>query len=134
MPGSCNFKVDVRFATQTQYEEAKRIVRKVADACYINGCTTEVKQTSLRPAMEINEKNVMLLDKCNEIFASNGFSTLEIGERTGGSDASCISSFGIACIDSVGIGGERAHSVEEYAVLPSLAESAKRVACMVVGL
>lgn len=134
VPGSCNFKVDVRFATQTQYEEAKRIVRKVADACYINGCTTEVKQTSLRPAMEINEKNVMLLDKCNEIFASNGFSTLEIGERTGGSDASCISSFGIACIDSVGIGGERAHSVEEYAVLPSLAESAKRVACMVVGL
>lgn len=134
VPGSCSFKVDVRFATNSEYEEAKRIINKVADANYISGCTTEVSQISMRVAMELNEKNKALLEKCNKIFAQNGLSTLEIGERAGGSDASCISSYGIACIDSIGIGGERAHSVEEYAVLPSLTESAKRIASIIIGL
>ena len=134
VPGSCKFKLDIRFATKAQYEEAKKKVQRIADTTYIKGCTTEVSQLSLRPAMELNEKNISLLDKCNKIFAANGLSTLEVGERAGGSDASYISSFGIACIDSVGIGGERAHSVEEYAILPSLVESAKRVASIIVGL
>lgn len=134
VPGSCKFKLDIRFATKEQYEEAKKIVQRIADTTYIKGCTTEVTQISVRVAMELNEKNISLLDNCNKIFAQNGLSTLEIGERAGGSDASCISSFGIACIDSVGIGGERAHSVEEYATFSSLVESAKRIASIIVGL
>ncbi len=134
VPGSCSFKLDVRFATKAQYEEVKRIVQNIVDTTYVSGCTTEVRQISLRVAMELNEKNISLLDKCNKIFEVNGLSTLEIGARTGGSDASCISAYGIACMDSLGIGGERAHSVEEYATISSLTESAKRVASIIVGL
>lgn len=134
VPGSCKFKVDVRFATNSEYEEAKKIVEKVASDNYIAGCITKVSQISKRVAMELNEKNVILLKKVNSIFAANGLSTLDIGERAGGSDASCISSYGIPCLDSIGIGGERAHSVEEYAILSSLPESAKRIASIIVQL
>lgn len=134
VPGSCEFKLDVRFATNSELEEAKKIVGKVAATNYIDGCTTEVSQISNRVAMELNEKNVMLLEKINNIFVANGLSSLEIGERAGGSDASCVSSYGIACIDSIGIGGERAHSVEEYAILSSLPESAKRIASIIKNL
>ena len=134
VPGSCTFKVDVRFATNEEYEEAKRIVKNVADMNYVKGCKTEVSQMSMRTAMELNEKNTELLDKINRIFAANGLSTLEIGERRGGSDASNVSSYGIPCIDSIGIGGERAHSVEEYAILSSLPESAKRISSIIVQL
>jgi len=134
VPGSCNFKLDVRFATNEEYEEAKEIVKRVADKNYINGCITEVNQISTRVAMELNDKNINLLNKVNKIFDANGLTELEIGERSGGSDASCVSSYGIPCIDSVGICGERSHSVEEYALISSMAESAKRVASIIVEL
>ncbi len=134
VPGSCKFKLDVRFATNKEYEEAKEIVKRVADTNYINGCVTEVSQISMRVAMELNDKNINLLNKVNKIFDANGLTELEIGERSGGSDASCVSSYGIPCIDSLGIGGERAHSVEEYALISSMAESAKRIASIIVEL
>ncbi len=134
VPGSCNFKLDVRFATNEEYEEAKEIVKRVANTNYINGCITEVSQISMRVAMELNDKNIELLNKINKIFAENGLTELEQGERAGGSDASCVSSYGIPCIDSVGICGERAHSVEEYALISSMAESAKRIASIIVEL
>jgi len=134
VPGACNFKLDVRFATNKEYEEAKEIVQRVADTNYINGCITEVNQISMRVAMELNDKNIELLNKINKIFVANGLSKLEIGERAGGSDASFVSSYGIPCIDSVGIAGERAHSVEEYALVSSLAESAKRLVSIIMEL
>ena len=88
----------------------------------------------MRVAMELNDRNIALLNKVNKIFAKNGLTELEIGERAGGSDASWVSSYGIPCIDSIGIGGERAHSVEEYALVSSLAESAKRIASIIMEL
>lgn len=134
VPGSCKFKLDVRFATNKEYEDAKEIVQRVADTNYIDGCITKVSQISMRVAMELNEKNIELLNKINKIFIANGLSKLEIGERAGGSDASFVSYYGIPCIDSVGIAGERAHSVEEYALVSSLAESAKRLASIIMEL
>ena len=41
---------------------------------------------------------------------------------------------GIPCIDSIGVEGERAHSVEEYGVISSLAQSAKRIASIICGI
>jgi len=134
VPGTCKFKLDVRFATNKEYEEAKEIVKRVADTNYINGCTTEVSQISMRVAMELNDRNMDLLSKANKLFSANGLTELEAGERAGGSDASWVSSYGIPCIDSLGIGGERAHSVEEHALVSSMAESAKRICCIIMGL
>ena len=74
---------------------------------------------------------VKLLEKINGIFSSNGLSTLELGSRRGGSDAADVTTYGISCIDSIGVEGERAHSVEEYAVLDSLDLSAKRLASII---
>ena len=93
-----------------------------------------MKQTNLRPAMELTDNNVELLNKANVLFEKSGLSKLEIGMRTGGSDAADVTCFGTTCLDSIGVGGERAHSVEEYGVIASLAESAKRIAAIVCGL
>ena len=134
VPAACSFKVDVRFATQEQYKETAAFLQKVADTVYIPGCSCTLEQTNLRPAMELTEKNLKLLEKANALFAANGLSTLEVGARTGGSDAADVTCFGIACLDSIGVGGERSHSAEEYGVISSLAESAKRIASIVCGL
>ncbi len=134
VPGKCEFRVDVRFSTQEQYRDAVCRLQKIADTVFVSGCSCTMEQTNLRYAMELNEKNVSLLNKANELFAKNGLSCLEIGMRTGGSDASDVTACGIPCIDSLGVGGGRAHSVEEYGYLSSLAESAKRIASIVSGI
>ena len=134
VPGDCQIKVDVRFATMEQYEQTVTYLQKVADTNHIPGCSCTMMQTNLRPAMELNDRNMALLNKANELFARNGLSTLEVGMRTGGSDAADVVLHGIPCLDSIGVGGERAHSVEEYGVIASLAESAKRIVSIVCGL
>ena len=134
MAGKCEFRVDVRFATQAQYEEVSAALQKIADTIHVPGCTCVMEQTNLRPAMELSDRNVSLLNRANELFEEVGLSRLEVGMRTGGSDAADVSCCGIPCIDSIGVFGERAHSREEYGVISSLAESAKRIAAIVCGL
>jgi acetylornithine deacetylase/succinyl-diaminopimelate desuccinylase-like protein len=70
----------------------------------------------------------------NIIFRENGLSELVIGKRRGGSDAADVSSFGIPCVDSLGVKGERAHSIQEEADLDSLSESAKRIALVISNI
>lgn len=134
VPCECTFKVDMRFATQEQYKETMRRLQEIADTAYIPGCSCQMTQTNLRPAMELSDRNIQLLEKANALFLQNGLSTLEIGMRNGGSDAADVSLAGIPCLDSLGVGGERGHSVEERGVLSSLAESAKRIVSIICGI
>lgn len=134
VPDVCEVKIDVRYAKAEEFDEALRIIERVASETYVKGCTCEVTMVAKRVAMEPCEKNLALLDTANRAFAENGLSPLESGERRGGSDASDITACGIPCLDSLGVGGERAHSAEEYGVISSLSESAKRVVSIVTAL
>lgn len=134
VPGECEFQLDVRFSTQSELERAKDIIQRVADTVYVEGCRCEAVMTNLRPAMERCERNLRLLDIANAAFEKNGLSPLEAGKRTGGSDAADVTAFGIPCIDSIGVGGERAHSKEEFGVISSLSESAKRIASIITAV
>ena len=78
--------------------------------------------------MEKSEKNFLLLDNINEIFRENNLPELSPKSGNGGSDASDVSKAGIPAIDSLGVEGGNIHSINEYARLASLAESAKRLA------
>lgn len=134
VPGYCEFKANVRFATQEQLAWVKEQMQRIADTVYVQGCTTEVTLASFRVAMERVDRNLELVEKLNRIFAANGLSTLTPAKRKGGSDAADVTAAGIPCVDSIGAGGGSIHSPEEYAYLASLAESAKRIAAVVLEL
>ena len=134
VPGYCEFKANVRFATQEQLEWVKEHMQKVADTVFVKGCTTEVTLSGYRVAMERVERNLVLVEKINRIFAANGLSELAPAKRKGGSDAADVTAAGIPCVDSIGAGGGGIYSPDEYAYLASLAESAKRIAAIAVGL
>lgn len=134
VPDRCEFTVDVRFSSQEQYGQAVSRLQEIADTVFVPGCSCTMEQTGLRPAMELNERNTALLNRANTLFAESGLTPLEIGKRTGGSDAADVTVFGIPCMDSIGVRGEGAHTTEEYGCIGSLAESAKRVAAVVCGL
>lgn len=134
VPESCSFVADIRFATAEERERAERIVREVAERSYITGSSCRVEQISYRVAMEPSAKNDALFARMNEIFEKVGLPQLERRHSNGGADSADTTSFGIPSIDCLGTAGGRIHSVEEYGILSSLAESAKRLAALVLKL
>lgn len=134
VPGACEFQLDVRFSTEEELERAKAIIKSVAETVHVNGCTCEVEPICLRVAMEKCDRNLKLFSIANEALEENGLSLLVAGKRNGGSDASDVTVYGIPCLDSLGVGGDRSHSVEEFAYIPSLSDSAKRLAAIITSL
>ncbi len=134
VPGYCEFKANVRFATQEQLDWVKEYAQKIADTVYVDGCSTKVTVSSYRVAMERVDRNLELVEKINRAFRENGLTELKPAKRKGGSDAADVTAAGIPCIDSIGAGGGGIHSPDEYAYLASLSESAKRIAAVAVEL
>jgi len=128
VPGFCEVKANIRFATQEQLDWVQRRVQEIADTVHVPGCTCEVTCSGNRVAMELQERNLSLLDTMNRIYRENSLPELEMSKQAGGSDAADVTACGIPCIDSLGVRGGDIHSPAEYAWLDSLAESAKLVA------
>ena len=128
VPDYCEFKANIRFATQEQFDWVCEHVQKIADTVYVKGTTCTVTRALGHPSMEYSERNQAFLDTMNGIFEKHGMPRLELGRRNGASDAACISLAGIPCVDSVGVEGGNLHSLEEFAIKESLKSAAKRVA------
>lgn len=134
VPGKCSFKVNVRFATKEQGEWIRKHMQEIADTVYVPGCKTEVSEITRRVAMELSEKNIKLLEKINTIFEKYDIPALEGIKRTSGSDAADVTTYGIPCVDSLGVCGNHTHNPNEYGVVSSLAESAKRIVAIAMEI
>ncbi len=130
VPAECSLVVDIRHATQKQGEEVLRTLAEMAENPVIPGCTCELVKVSDRPAMELTDRNVQLLNAMNDIYEANGMTRLEIKASNGGSDAAYTTVAGIPTVDNLGARGHDIHSVRERGYLVSLAESAKRLAAV----
>lgn len=127
VPGYCEFKANIRFATNEQLEWVDEYVRKIADTVYVDGCKCEVEKTGFRIMMEDCQRNRDLLDKINECLKAESLPILSPQSRKGGSDAADVTSCNIPCIDSIGVVGGYIHSNKEWAYIDSLKLAAKRL-------
>ena len=135
VPGYCEFKANVRFATAEQLEWVKDYAKKVAEEIHVKGCTCEVEQSGFRVAMEEKQVNLGLAERMNEIFERVGFTCFTPIRCTGGSDAADVTAYGkTPCVDNMGVRGTRIHSPEENAELESLRDMAKRLAAIIYYL
>ena len=134
VPAECEFELDVRFSSGEQLERAKQIIQKISDTVYVDGCSCWVEMTNLRVAMERCDRNVELLRIANAAFEENGLSVLEAAKASAGSDAADVTAYGIPCLDSLGVSGGRIHSKEEFAIISSLAEAAKRIVAILTAV
>ena len=131
VPENCQLQIDVRFNNTEQMEWADEYIKNIANTVYVEGTNTTLLLAGTRIAMDYKEYNKELLDKMNEIYVECGMSELTARKAAGGSDAAYTSNAGIASIDSIGVTGGYIHSKNEYANIPSLAESAKRMASVI---
>ena len=130
VPEKCVLKVDFRFSNSKELSEVKNIAQRVADTSYVEGTTCELVLKSLRDAMELNDTNIRLLEKVNEIFEATNLPRLSPRSTGGGSDAAYTTQCGIPTLDSLGVECGNIHSKNEYALIPSLKESSKRIAAI----
>ncbi len=130
VPEECVLMVDFRFSNSDELLEVKRIAQKVADFSWVEGTTCELVVESVRDAMELADKNINLLEKVNEIFELTNLPKLSARSTGGGSDAAYTTQCGIPTLDSLGVECGNIHSKDEYALIPSLKESAKRIAAI----
>ncbi|MBO5407935.1 MAG: M20/M25/M40 family metallo-hydrolase [Clostridia bacterium] len=130
VPAQCTFEVDFRFSNSEERTMVENIAKKVAETSYIEGTTCELVLESFRDAMELTDANLKLLEKANEIFEEVGLSVLSVRESGGGSDASYTTMCGIPTLDSVGVASMNIHSKDEYTLISSFTEAAKRLAAI----
>lgn len=130
VPEKCVLKVDFRFSNNEELLEVRNIAQRVADTSYVEGTNCELVLKSLRDAMELNDTNTRLLEKVNEIFEATDLPKLLPRSTGGGSDAAYTTQCGIPTLDSLGVECGNIHSKNEYALIPSLKESAKRLAAI----
>lgn len=130
VPEECVLMVDFRFSNSDELLEVQNIAQRVADTSYVEGTTCELVLESMRDAMELVDKNVDLLEKVNEIFEATGLPRLSARATGGGSDAAYTTKCGIPTLDSFGVECGNIHSKDEYALIPSLKVSAKKIAAV----
>ena len=130
VPRTCTFSADIRFSTVEEQQLADRRVHEIAETTNIPGCTCTVELKGSRIAMALTQTNIDLLDAMNRIFDENGLQTLTAVKNLGGSDAAYVTEYGIPCVDSFGVEGGALHSLQEFAWLASLANTAKRCAAV----
>lgn len=129
VPGECFFTADIRFRSDAEYKIISETVRHIAEKSYVGGICT-VKERPHRPAMIETKENLKLLEKMNKIYGENSLPTLTARDCLGGSDAAYTTEAGIPTVDSIGVSGNAIHTVEEFGVLDSLTEAAKRLAAV----
>ena len=134
VPGYCEVRVNFRFATYDQVEEIKKYLAELEKTVYVPGCKTKIEEHGFRPPFELAQRNLDLLDAINNIFEQNGLPRLKPLSKKGGADSAYISSAGIPCLDGLGTLGGLLHSPDEYGVLESLKDAAKRLAVIAYSL
>lgn len=130
VPEKCTLQVDFRFSNAAELSEVKHIAQSVADTSFVEGTKCELVLESLRDAMELTDENIRLLERANEIYEENQMPRLLVRSTGGGSDAAYTTQCGIPTLDSIGVECGNIHSKDEYAVLASLKEAAKRMAAV----
>ena len=126
--GYCEFVANIRYSTSAELEYVRQYAKQVADTVHVEGCSCETAELSFRVAMEYTERNAELADRLNRAWAAAGLEELIPTKRSGGSDAADVTAYGIPCVESLGVAGNSIHSPSEYALIPSLKDSAKRIA------
>ena len=112
----------------SEFEEFMAAAEALCQDIKVPGCTCKMVMPRLRPAMEICDRNIDLVNKLNDIWRENGFEEFMWVTNSGGSDAANVSASGIPTVDSMGPLGGKIHTPDEFGIISSLAEQAKRLA------
>lgn len=134
VPDRASVKVDVRYLTIADRDEAIEHLKNIAKKVYVPGTSTEIAnfRENMTP-MEVTDGNKRLYEIVKEQGRKLG---LDVQAKVGGgsSDSGWTVRAGTPTLCSMGARGEFNHSEREYIFLDSLAERAKLLALSINAL
>ena len=74
-----------------------------------------------RPPYERTEETSRLFEHAKACAAELGFQLEDVPRTGGGSDGNFTAALGVATLDGLGSDGDGAHTLQEYALIPSFA-------------
>jgi glutamate carboxypeptidase len=126
VPQHCRFSIDLRVATVTDGEEF------AAKIMGLQPLAPDFKVTVTggmnRPPFERTDEVAKIFALAQEIGADIGLDVQECPRTGGGSDGNFTAIFGVPTLDGLGIDGDGAHTLQEYALVSSIAPRAKLIA------
>lgn len=134
VPSECTLMIEYRFRTMEEKKRAEERFWKIVNTSYIEGTVSTAKELSSRAPMERTVVNENLANRISDISEMIGFGKLELWESAGGADSAYTTLAGIPTVDSLGIQGERCHSIDEKVRISSIAERAKLIAAAIMEL
>lgn len=134
VPGKCELAINVRYANLEQREYFNNYLLDLIKDVKVKGCSWEIVKQTERPCMQLEQRNLDLLDKVNQYLKACDLSQVKGAKRTGGSDAAYFTIEKIPCLDNFGTGGGKIHSVNEYSPKLSLKLSAKQLIAIALGI
>lgn len=134
VPGETEFTLYNRYWRLEQRQEIRDHVESIIAKSFIPGTTATFEITGERLPMDATEDNYALAAHVKAVGEKYGFGPLEPFLKSGGSDASYTTMAGVPSVCSMGPGGFRVHSVEEYMPAETLVSRAKLLAAVVTEL
>ena len=134
VPDYCKFDVGLRYCTNAQYEEAKKMIQELCDHPFVAGTHCTMRQNGFYPAMEKTEKTPQLFDIYCKACEEAGYSAPNGIFQGGCSDSAFATRIGIPTLCSVGVQGSGAHSLKENARVSSLLEQCKKLTAAILSL
>jgi len=124
---SSECSAEVLSMAKRQEDLDKGIAQMLAHAGEANDVVIEVTRGVTRPVWEANDGTMKLFGIAKEICGELGF---ELNHRSsgGGSDGNFTGALGIPTLDSLGVRGKGAHTLDEHIEIDSLVERAQLMA------
>ncbi len=127
VPAQAQARVDVRVRTKAEAARMDAAIRALQPV--LPGARLLVEGGPSRPPMEESPLTLLPFQRAREIAASLGL-TLTAGGTGGASDANFCAALGIPTLDGLGAVGDKAHSSDEYVLIPSLPQRAALLAAL----
>lgn len=134
VPDYCRFDVGVRYETNQQYQQAQQMLQKLCEEPAVPGTHCEMRQNGFYPAMEKTPQSEQLFALYQTVCTRMGGPAPQGIAQGGCSDSAFASRIGVPTLCGMGVHGEGAHTLQEWAKVSSLLLQAKRLTALILAL
>jgi glutamate carboxypeptidase len=118
IPQHCRFSVDLRVETVADGEAQEAVLLNLKP--HNPDVRISVTGGMNRPPFERTEAVAKLFDHARGLAAELGFDLQEVPRTGGGSDGNFTAALGVPTLDGLGVDGDGAHTLHEYALISSI--------------
>ena len=122
VPDTCRIEVDCRYDYNEDKEKLQEAIRPSAPRPMWPAPGQKWNSRPSCPSLNRTEGNDHLLALVNQAAAEFGIPAFGAAHPGGCSDASFMAQAGIPILDSVGVQGDGAHTLQEYAIVETMFE------------